>query len=216
LKAGERQPAVDPWEDRDARSGRPLVHQEKSAGFWGSVTSKVSLSDPDGNDPLAKREWKADQGWQMPVLGMVSFFGQLGAASDEAAMREMKLAGRTGLAVKLTMAPGAEVQFRGGPGVTYVDPLRPEHVQEKPDLLLEVQCRWPLLGRVGLEYQGTAVPGLTPQDRNQMTQDVGLACPLGQVGKLRLGAKRRWDNFLDPRPGSESKELYLGLQLGGK
>jgi hypothetical protein len=211
-------PAILNLEERrsafDSRDDKPFLYQEKRDGFWGSLTSKVSLRELDRNDPWSQRAWQAEEGWQLPMLGPITVFGQLGAGSQEAAMRDMKLAGRTGLAVKVMMAPGAEVQVRGGPGVTYLDPLRPEHVQEKPDWLLELKCRWSLLGGLGLEYQGSAVPALTPREADRIIQDLGLAYPLGQAGKLRFGAKHQWDHFLDARPGAEGMELYLGVQVG--
>src|SRR5262249_29974816 len=97
--------------------------------------------------------------------------------------------------------------------VTYTDPLRPERAQEHSELLVEVQGRLPLLFGAGLEYQGSAVPALTPLAHDQITQDLRLALPVGSTGKLRLGARRRWENFAEPRATPDSMQLYMGLEL---
>ena len=49
----------------------------------------------------------------------------------------------------------------------------------------------PLIGPLGLEYLGAALPALTPADRNQVNSDLALYLPVSG-GKLRLGAKHQW------------------------
>jgi hypothetical protein len=53
---------------------------------------------------------------------------------------------------------------------------RPDRTREKSDWQVEVQVHCPLLCGIGLEYQGLALPALTPQVQDQITQDVHLAC----------------------------------------
>ena len=107
----------------------------------------------------------------------------------------------------------AELTLRGGPSVTYADPLRPERTKERSEWLLEVQARWPILAGIGLEYQGTAAPALTPLDKSWVNHDVRLAFPVGNTGKLRLGAKQRWEGVGEQRSAPEGPQLYLGLEL---
>jgi hypothetical protein len=208
-------PSPDPLAaPADARG--PLKVAQTADGFWGSLTSKVEVLDRTpslaGEDPLARRAWQTDEAWRFPLPGPFFVFGQLGARSDEPAQSDLKVAGRTGLACKLPLGP-AECVVRGGPGLACTDPLRPAHAREQADWALELQARCPLLLGVGLEYQGTATPALTPQERDRITQDLRLAIPVGPGGKVQLGARHLWQNTPDPRPWPDGMQLYLGLQL---
>jgi hypothetical protein len=205
-------PAAPPVPARE-----PLKVQSESAGDWGALTGKAVVRDVDSSaaweDPLAKREWQTDQAWRCPLAGPLFAFGQLGANSTEEAKRDMKVAGKYGLGCKWAPVEGAEFVLRGGPSLTYTDPLRPERTQEKSEWLVEVQARWPLFGPVGLEYQGTAAPALTPLDHDWLTQDVRLAVPVGAAGKFRVGARSRWDDTGNAKPSPDAMQLYLGLEL---
>jgi hypothetical protein len=210
-------PAADPWAVGERPDREPVKAKVQGDAPFGTLTGQQTLQTavPAAvwNDPNWKRTWQAEQAWRSPVLGPFSLFAQLGAASEEAAEKDMRLTGRTGLACQLPVPLGGEFQLRSGPTVTCTDPLRPERAQEKSELLVEVQGRLPLLFGVGLEYQGSAVPALTPQERDRLTQDLRLALPVGTSGKLRLGARRQWENVLEARPGAESTQLYMGLEL---
>jgi hypothetical protein len=201
--------------DRD--DPRPRKVSSRTEGGWGSLSGSVEVKDPDTpscwGDPLSKRTWHADQGVRCPVLGPLYLFGQFGAASEEAGLSDMKLTGRTGLACKVPVVPGAEVLLRSGPGVSYCDPLRPERSQERTDWLVELQARCPLIFGIGLEYQCSALPSLTPLVQDQVSQDVRLAMPVGHSGKLKLGARQRWTVTSDQRALPESTQLYVGLEL---
>ena len=76
-----------------------------------------------------------------------------------------------------------------------------------------MQARWPLLGKIGLEYQATAAPALTPLDHDWMNSDLGLAIPVCAGGTVRFGARHKWENVPDPKPSSDSMQLYFGLEL---
>jgi hypothetical protein len=165
-------------------------------------------------DPTWKRTWQSEQAWRCPLAGPFSAFGQVGASSDEAAQREMKVAGRTGLSCQIKAPFGAELLVRGGPSVNCTDPLRPERMQAQQEVLVEVKGRLPLVWGIGLEYQGSAVPALTPLERDRVQHDVRLAFPLGESGKLNLGARRRWENAPEARPVVDGMQLYLGVERG--
>jgi hypothetical protein len=66
-------------------------------------------------------------------------------------------------------------------------------------------------GRTGLACN--AIPALTPQDRDKINQDVRLAFPVGETGKLQMGARHHWENTQDSRPLPDSLQIYLGFQL---
>src|SRR5262245_13051801 len=191
----------------------PVEVTQKQEGELGQLTGKVVLQQgPGADDPQAKRAWQADQAWRLPLSGPFFVFGQMAGASDEAAQKDMKLNGRTGLACKLPVGP-AEFVVRGGPGVRYTDPLRPLLTREQADWQLGVEARCPLVFGLGLEYQGTATPALTPLERDQVRQDVHLAIPVGEAGKFQVGARHQWENAGQPRPLSEGMEVYVGLRL---
>jgi hypothetical protein len=208
-------PSINLWDQPDKK---PRKVSQKSEGFFGSLSTQVEVTDAPvariWDDPTWKRTWQTNDSWQLGVAGPVSVFGQLGANSDEAGQSDMKVNGRTGLAWKVPVGSLAEFTFRSGPGVSYTDPLHPLHTQGRSDWLLEVQARWPLLFGIGLEYQGSATPSLTPMQQDMVNQDVRLAFPVGSTGKLKVGAKHQWTGLLDQRGvWTDSMQLYLGLEL---
>ncbi len=184
---------------------------------WGALTAQTTVQDhwaPSAwEEPGWKRTWQTNESYRLPLAGPLSVFGQVGANSDEAAQKDMQVTGQTGLACKLPLPSAADVQVRGGPRVAYTDPLRPERTSAHSDMLLEVQARVPLVARVGLEYQGTAAPAMTPVDHDWINQDVHLAIPVGAAGKFQLGAKHRWQDAGNAHGSSDSTQVYMGLQL---
>jgi hypothetical protein len=190
--------------------------RNQTDGLLGSLTSQVVLGDPGfaWDQPVPEEAWQTEEAWKLDVLGSVSVFGQVGAGQELTRFEDLKLTGRTGLAWKLPVGPGGEVLLRGGPSVTCADALRPALAQGRSELLLELTCRWALLGPVGLEYQGSATPALSPTDHDRLDQDVRLALPLGKLGRLRLGAKHSWENLTIPRPWSDTMQLYLNFSVG--
>jgi hypothetical protein len=191
--------------------------RRQTDGLFGSVTAQVSWRDPRAlrEEPALDSPWKSDHNWQLSLAGPVFVFGQFGAAQDPVTTDEMKLQGKTGVGCKIPVPFGIEVQLRGGPAVKYSDPLAPGGTGEHSELFVEVQCRCPLPGQLGLEYQGSAVPALTPLERDRINQDLGLALPVGDGGKLRLGAKHQWESTPTPKPWRDGMQLYVGFELGG-
>jgi hypothetical protein len=199
----------------DSEQGR---HPQKvqTEGLLGSWTSQFVWIDPQltRQNLLLESPWKTDEAWRMEVLGPLFLFGQLGAAPDPVAVEALKLNGRTGVGCKIPVGLGIEVQLRGGPALTYADPQGFDRGGEHSAVFVEVQCRCPLPGQAGLEFQGSAVPGLGPQEHDKLTQDLRLALPVGDLGKLQLGAKHQWESMPTAKPGLESMQLYLGFELG--
>jgi hypothetical protein len=203
------------WEQPDKK---PRKVSQKSQGLLGSLNTQVEVTDTPSasiwDEPSWKRAWQTDESWNLGLAGPLSLFGQVGANGDEAGQSNMKLNGRTGLACKLPVGSLAELTVKSGPGVSYSDPLHPVRASGRSDWLVEVQARWPLLLGIGLEYQGSAMPSLTPLQQDMINQDVRLAIPVGSAGKFKVGAKRQWTGLMDQRTAwSDNTQLYLGLEL---
>jgi hypothetical protein len=204
------------WQAWDLGTRAPQKVSNSSQGWWGSLTTNAVVQDAavtsPWEQPLWQRSWKADQSWRCDVAGPVSAFGQVGGNSSEASQADMQVNARTGLACKMPVGL-AEVVLRGGPGVTYTDPLRPDRTLGHSDWLFEVQARCPLVLGAGLEYQASALPALTPQMQDQLNQDLRLAFPFGSSGKVRVGARHKWASTPTPQPWTDGMQLYLGLEL---
>jgi hypothetical protein len=153
--------------------------------------------------------WKAEESVQMEVLGPFFAFGQFGAAPDTNPSRELRVSSRGGLGCKMEVLPGAEVQLRGGPVMTFRERVGGEEAQ----WLVEVQAKYALPLRLGLEYQGAAMPALNPAARDCVTQDVRLAMPLSDYGQFRVGARHQWENAPTYQPWGQGMQLYLGVEL---
>ncbi len=209
--------AFDLYAPENQNGGGPRKVQSVTAGEWGSLTANSTVRDVDASapadDPLNRREWQNDSSWRCPVAGPLFLFGQVGAGGTQVEQQDTKVSGKTGVGCKWAPAQDAEFVVSSGPSVTYTDPLRLDRVQERSEWLLEVQARWPLLGKIGLEYQATAAPALTPLDHDWMNQDVGLAMPVCPGGKFRVGARHKWESVPDPKPAPDSTQLYFGLEL---
>jgi hypothetical protein len=210
-------PAADPWLDWQGASGQPRTRQERWNGPLGTITSQLLLRDPTivRAQPVAGDEWRADESWQCNVAGPVYVFGQWGTGCDPVIAQQLKMNGRSGMGWKLpSLVPGAEVQLRGGPALAVTDPLRAEPAKSHPELFFEVQARYALPWKIGLEYQGSATPSFNPLEHDRINQDLHLALPLGRAGNFRLGAKHQWENVVQPKPLLDGMQLYLGFELG--
>jgi hypothetical protein len=195
----------------------PRKASTSSQGLLGTVTTSVVVNETreqaPWEEPLWKRTWNTSESWRCTLAGPVTVFGKVGANSEEAGQSDLKVAGRTGLECKLPVLSFAEFLVRAGPGVSYTDPLRSDRAREKSDWQVEVQVRCPLVYGIGLEYQGVALPALTPQGQDQINHDVRLAFPVGSAGKFQLGAKHSWTGTADQRPWTDTMQLYMGLEL---
>jgi hypothetical protein len=205
-----------PW-DPDFRPGRESLRGSGQVdGFFGSLTGQQTVREGNTgiawDDPLAKRGWQADQAWKMSLAGPLYAYGQFSASAEEALQQDARVNGRTGLAFQVPI-PTVELLLRGGPTLACSDPLRPERMKEKSELLLEVQGRCPLLFGVHLEYQGSACPAVSPLERDWVSQELRLALPVGPGGTFKLGARQRWDNVAEQKSTTEGAELFLGLEL---
>jgi len=218
----DRPTLLDPWGlEEDNRRAEDWLQRPRSkrslsgqaASEWGTLSSSVLHQYPVAeDDPFAARKWHAEEAVRFGFADTLFFFGQVGAGSETASAQDFKVVGRYGVGCKLTPWPRSEVLLRGGPVLTYADPLGPERVPPQSEFQLEVQCKWPLLGPIKLEYVGLARPALVPTER-RINHDVRFAFPLGGSGQLQVGARHQWENVPVPKPLVESGQLYFGLEL---
>ena len=209
-------PVVSLWDSFHPgdRERRKLLN--KTEGEWGALTSETVLRAPEParETPFERGEWSTEDTLKIPVTGPLALFGQAVLTGDYAANQEMNVIGRTGVICKLPVWAGTALELRGGPAVKYNDALRPDKTHDQASVLLEVKATMPLTSMLGLEYLGEALPALTPVDRPRLNQDLGFAIPVSG-GKLKLGAKHRWDYFTtDTRSGTTNMQLYLGVEIG--
>lgn len=208
-------PLMTEW-DQVSREPRKVV--QKSDGTWGSLSSQMLVQEARSTasleNPTLQRQWQVDEAWKCPVLGPFSLYGQVNAVTAEVQQRDMTVMGKTGLACSVpVILPQAALTLRSGPSWTSTDPLRPEAMREKTEWVMEVEGRLALVAGIGLEYQGMALPALTPLDHDKVSQDLRLAFPMGTNGKFKLGAKRQWETTVDSRVVNDNGQLYLGLEL---
>jgi hypothetical protein len=170
-------------------------------------------------DLIPPAEARPEPGFQVPLAGPVFLFGQVNHAGDFAA-HGPSLNGQTGVAWRLSIPGAAELLIRGGPELSSLGSPQPSRVAEHSPfpfqphwLRLEALGRWPLAKGVGLEYQGTACPALDPGKRDQIRQDLRFVFPTGPGGQLHFGAKYSWEGSGETKLGTESSQLYGGLQL---
>ncbi len=172
--------------------------------------------EPLKETPFDRGEWSTEEFLRVPVTSAFSVFGQVSLNGDYVADQDMKVVGRTGVLYRVPVGGNTQFEFRGGPSIKMSDALRLEAARESAQFLLEVQCRWPILGQIGLEYDGAAQPAITPLDRTQLRQDLGLAFPMANGGgKLKVGAKHKYETMnTDQRAWTGAMEVYLGFELG--
>jgi hypothetical protein len=210
-------PVVTRWDSLHPgdRERRKLLN--KTEGEWGALTSETVLRapEPSRETPFERGEWSTEDTLKIPVTGPLALFGQAVLVGDYAADQDMKVVGRTGVICKLPVWEGTALELRGGPAVKYNDALRPDKTHDQASVLLEVKATMPLSSTLGLEYLGEALPALTPIDRPRLNQDLGFAIPVSG-GKLKLGAKHRWDYLqTDTRPSwTTNMEVYVGVEIG--
>jgi hypothetical protein len=203
-------------EPQDPERG-PWNHADRAEGEWGSFNTRLLVHEPKLTpDELVPGErWQTEEALKVSVAGPLFLFGQVGVGFDTLTAQQQRLSSRTGLGCRLVPCKGSEILVHGGPALTRAeDPLRPDLLPRgRAEMLLEVQCRYPLLTYVNVEYQGVAVPAVTPLERNRLDQDLRFAVPLGTLGDFRLGAKHHWEETDNLRPLGERMELYLGVGL---
>jgi hypothetical protein len=207
--------AVPVWEP-----GEEFTHDvaRQISGPLGSWTCRTQVADRRArrDNPLAGG-WRTDDSWNLDVTGPLFVFGSLAAGCNGLGGAEVNVTGKTGLGCKMAAPLGGEVTVRGGPLLTYTDPLRSEPVQEKSEVFVELQARYPLPlpGKMGLEYQGAAVPALGPLGNRRVNQEVRLAIPVGDAGLLKVGAKHQWDDAAAAavRSWRDGMQVFLGLEV---
>lgn len=207
--------AADPLADDPAALARGRSVQSKTDLWRFSLTSQMAFRDTsfDLDALLPDQTWRTDETVRLDLTGSVFAFSQVNAACNSMATEITQVASRSGLGCKLATWPAGEIQVKGGPAVVVDDSLRPERRQERSEVRLDVQGKWPVGQRLSLEYLGWAVPGLRPTERGRVNQDLGVAVPVAPGAQLKVGAKHGWEGPGDVRPLAEAMQFYLGLSL---
>ena len=209
-------PALPLWMQEQSWDLRfPVAEPQVPMRPVDTASPAASLS-PAGSPAEAMRIMNPprDQSYRIPLAGPVFLFGQ--AEKDGFAPAQgSRYIGQTGVTWKLPVQPGLELLFSCGPEVAYTDTLRPDRGQDRPLLpfqtrllRLDLQCRWRLLGQVGLECQASVCPALNPGEQDAFHEDLHLAFPLTRGGQFLLGAKRYWEKAADIKPAPDSGQLY--------
>jgi hypothetical protein len=215
LEAETRDPIQELWLALKRPEGSSRNSQYPLPGPWGMLTSSLVIqgTSSDWEDLPAVHKWQTEESLRLSLGSSVYVFGQMGAGCESLSTQELNVVGRTGVACKLPPWLGGDVQLRGGPVVSYTDPLQPFRMRERSEFLVEIQGRWPLLGLLNLEYSGTAIPALNPTEHDRLRQDLRFALPLGKTGRIQLGAKHNWENLAVPKPLTDGMEVYLGFSV---
>ncbi len=199
--------------DRERRKLKNLENTD-----WGFVKSEFVWQSPEpGKDsPFERGEWSTEDLFAVPLTGPVYLFTEVAMNGQYSADQAMKVVGRTGVLWKMPLGEGNALEVRGGPAVKYNDALKLEKGRDPGQMQWEVKAKAPLIGPLGLEYLGEALPALTPEERTQLKSDVFVFLPVsGGAGKIKLGAKHRWESGQqEARSTSNLMQLYLGLEIG--
>jgi hypothetical protein len=191
-------------------------HKSQSETDWGFVASEFVWRSPErGYDlPFDRGEWSTEDLFAVPLSGPLYVFTEVTLGGEYSADQMMKVIGKSGLLWRMPIGEGTALEVRGGPTVKYNDALRPEKARDQAAMLWELKARCPLIGPLNLEYLGEALPGLTPEERGQLNQDVNLFVPISG-GKVKFGAKHRWDpGQPEMRTATGLMQLYMGIEIG--
>jgi hypothetical protein len=183
---------------------------------WGLVASEFVWRSPErGFDlPFDRGEWSTEDLFALPLSGPLHVFTEVSLGGEYVADQLMTVVGKTGVLWKMPFGDGTALEVRGGPTLKYNDALRPVKSKDQAAMLWEVKAKCPLIGPLNLEYLGVALPGLTPEERSQVNQDVNLFVPIAG-GKVKFGAKHRWEpGQSEVRTATGLMQLYMGIEIG--
>jgi hypothetical protein len=182
---------------------------------WAKLNSKVVLIDPNANPyvPIRRSGWQTDESLKLPLLGSVFVVGQLRANSGSIEHQQYEFVGRTGVGVRLPDWLGGEIQFRGGRSKANYDPDVENMFPDKVTTFFELATKWPVFGRLNLEYTGKAIPAQTPSERDVLKQELKLALPFADYGQFHVGARYRWEDSITQSPWHERMNVFIGLQM---
>jgi hypothetical protein len=212
------QPSLPRWIEEQWWGSSPAVLERPA--LRGFADSHFPASgDLSGVAPLRPPDQASDPALRIPLAGPVFLFGQ--AEKDTLLSSQVPhYIGQTGVTWKMPIQPGVEFLLSCGSEVTYIDVLRPDRLQDRASLpvqtrllRLDVQCRWRVLGQLGLECQGSICPALNPGEQDAFRHDLHLALPLSNGGEFHLGAKYYWERATDVKPGPDSGQFYGDFRL---
>ncbi|MFN4258583.1 MAG: hypothetical protein ACK4RK_04750 [Gemmataceae bacterium] len=187
---------------------------------WATVSARWELTDQraESQRNATLKGWRTEESWQIPVLARLplTLYGNVGVRSLDGSVMDMRMFGATGLKCTVASLLRGEMVVSGGPMLPAIDPWQIQRDQDRPDWIVEIQYRQPIIHQIKLEYSGLAKPTWTDSERaplQQFNQDIRLAFPVGDTGQFRLGARYDWQNASEPRPWMDNMQVYLGFTL---
>src|SRR5579859_3659607 len=166
------------------------------------LNSKIILVDRNANPyvPLRRSGWQTEESVKMPLAGSVFVIGQLQANSGSVEWQQYEFVGRTGLGMRLPPWLGGEIQLRGGRSMANYDPDAESMFPGRTKTFFELATKWPIFGRINLEYTGKAIPPQSAAEREVLRQELKLAIPLSDSGQFHVGARYRSEDATMPSP----------------
>jgi hypothetical protein len=182
---------------------------------WAKLNSKVVLIDPNANPyvPIRRSGWKTDESLKLPLAGSLFVVGQLQANSGSIEYQQYEFIGRTGVGMRLPEWLGGEIQVRSGRSKANYDTDTESMFPGKVTTFFELATKWPVLGRLNLEYTGKAIPAPTSADHDVWKQELKLALPFSDSGQFHVGARYRWEDAATQSPWHERMNVFIGLQM---
>jgi hypothetical protein len=178
------------------------------------LNSKLVLVDPNVNPyvPLRRSGWQTDESVKLPLSGSLFVVGQFQANSGSVEWQQYQFVGRTGLGMRVPWL-GGEIQVRGGRSMANYDPDVENMFPGRVQTFFELATKWPIIGKINLEYTGKAIPAQLPSDHDVLRQELKLAIPFSDSGQFHVGARYRWDDVATPSPWIERMNMFIGLQM---
>jgi hypothetical protein len=183
------------------------------------LQTKIEVPNPGGvGSPLLGRDWYAEEKLHipvpltLPVADQVFMFGNFYGAGDSLNNQQTSVSGKTGIGMKWSLI-GTDVQLRYATIFAYADMYRSTRFTERTLPTVEVLANRSLIGPLQIEYMGTAVPALTPSERDQFRQELRFALPFQGENELEFGARYRWEYGPGALPWADRAQLFFGLKF---
>lgn len=118
-----------------------------------------------------------------------------------------------GLGYRFFNEEGRRLIFRLGPGVTHEDFDSPDMTRTTPDLFGEMELKWPLDERIGLEHKTTVNPSVEDFSVVRVVSNNGLLFQLDEDDKWSLKLGFRYEYNSQPNAGRELSDYTSSILL---
>lgn len=183
------------------------------------LVTRIEVPNPgEITVPHLGRNWYAEERLHvpvpltLPVADQLFMFGQFYGSGDSLNNQQTSINGKTGVGMKWSLI-GTDVQLRYATIFAYADMYRPTRFSERTLPALEILANRSFIGPLQIEYMGSAIPALTPADRDQFRQELRFALPLQGENELEFGARYRWEYGPGALPWVDRAQLFFGVKL---